>query len=497
MQQCMPQADSTKQSRCEADCIAEKAAERRAAAAERLRDEARPPEDKPMGVVLAPVLIGLAFFGLIGLAFAWRQRSERGWASGLLSSDEAWAGLNTDIAPAPVRPDTRRRFTSIPEALRLLRADDDEFSSVLFEDFLHALYVQAHILRGQGKLERLAPYAGDEAMSVLRAAAAESVSTVIVGAMTIEDVRGDEKARRVVIRVRFTTNYTERVEGADQSYYAEELWTLSRSLDVRSRPPERARVIDCPSCGAPLEQLVAGTCRYCGVATPNGDHDWRVDRIRVEQREPRGPMLTGTTEEIGTDLPTVIDPEVKARYRALTARDPGFGWSAFSQRLNVVFARFYEAWSAQALQPVRPFLSDNLFEAQQYWVAAYQAARLRNVAADARIVTVQLARVLSDKHYDAITVRVYATCLDYTLDAEGRVISGSKTQPRQYSEYWTFIRGTAATGAPKAEDTCPNCGANSAEINMAGSCDKCGVKITNGAFDWVLSRIEQDEVYGA
>jgi ferredoxin len=30
---------------------------------------------------------------------------------------------------------------------------------------------------------------------------------------------------------------------------------------------------------------------------------------------------------------------------------------------------------------------------------------------------------------------------------------------------------------------------------MAGSCTHCHAKITSGEFDWVLSRIEQDESY--
>jgi hypothetical protein len=30
---------------------------------------------------------------------------------------------------------------------------------------------------------------------------------------------------------------------------------------------------------------------------------------------------------------------------------------------------------------------------------------------------------------------------------------------------------------------------------MAGDCESCGVHVTTGEFDWVLSRIEQDEVY--
>jgi len=30
---------------------------------------------------------------------------------------------------------------------------------------------------------------------------------------------------------------------------------------------------------------------------------------------------------------------------------------------------------------------------------------------------------------------------------------------------------------------------------MTGHCRFCSVKVTTGDFDWVLSRIEQDEVY--
>jgi hypothetical protein len=30
---------------------------------------------------------------------------------------------------------------------------------------------------------------------------------------------------------------------------------------------------------------------------------------------------------------------------------------------------------------------------------------------------------------------------------------------------------------------------------MAGTCKYCQAKVTTGEFDWVLSRIEQDEVY--
>ena len=66
---------------------------------------------------------------------------------------------------------------------------------------------------------------------------------------------------------------------------------------------------------------------------------------------------------------------------------------------------------------------------------------------------------------------------------------------RRWSEYWTFIRNRNAPPiAAKAELNCPNCGAP-LKVNSVGVCQFCGGKITSGEFDWVLSRIEQDESY--
>jgi hypothetical protein len=106
-----------------------------------------------------------------------------------------------------------------------------------------------------------------------------------------------------------------------------------------------------------------------------------------------------------------------------------------------------------------------------------------------------MAKITSDKHYDAITVRLYASGLDYTLtDPGGEVVAGSRTRERHYTEYWTLIRGSSRTGAARTDLACPNCGGPLA-ISMAGSCEHCRAKVTSGEFDWVLSRIEQDEAY--
>ena len=88
--------------------------------------------------------------------------------------------------------------------------------------------------------------------------------------------------------------------------------------------------------------------------------------------------------------------------------------------------------------------------------------------------------------------------LDWTEDTNGKIVAGSKKETRTFSEYWTFIRMVSRqTPQPGAweKDMCPSCGAPLDQISMAGICGYCDAKITGGDFDWVLSRIEQDEAY--
>jgi hypothetical protein len=61
-------------------------------------------------------------------------------------------------------------------------------------------------------------------------------------------------------------------------------------------------------------------------------------------------------------------------------------------------------------------------------------------------------------------------------------------------EYWTLIRAAAMRGTPPAEATCGGCGAPLV-VSMAGACSQCGAHVTAGEFDWVLSKIEQDDSY--
>ncbi len=416
-----------------------------------------------------------------------------GYLPSLIQASAEW----TTGSPEPEEENQRSRYRSVQEAIVSLQGTDPNFSQVLLEDFLYCLYAEVQRSRALG-LERLGAYVTPPARRAYSPFACRSVQDIVVGAMVVESVRAsDPPVRQVEMTVRFEVNYTEyQADGAAQSYYARERWRLTRSPDAVSRTPERARVIGCPHCGAPLEQTLGGTCRYCGQTPQIGQFDWSVLSVVVEERTPRGPMLTGTTEEAGTDLPTVYAPDLPARLAELMSRDPSVTGTALQKRLHRIFHTFQAAWSNQDLTPMRPYLSDFLFQTQSYWVRAYRDAGLINRTDQSRILEVQFAKVVRDAYFDAITVRMFATGLDVTVDRQsGKVVGGNAQRERTYSEYWTLIRGVNVTGAPRETGDCPNCGAPTTQINMAGQCTHCNAHVTAGEFDWVLSRIEQDDSY--
>lgn len=395
-------------------------------------------------------------------------------------------GWSTRVA-GPVDP------SALPPRRRLdeIRDHDPDFSVVLLEDFLVNLYTQAHAARGAPAIRpAIRPYLRPSARAVLTDLGEHPVTDVLVGGTQIRDIT--RVGQRWQITVGFAAHSLETPPGGSpRGIYSRERWVLSRPIDLRSRPPERARALGCPNCGAPARSIHGATCDHCDQLVDSGDFDWIVEHIVVERREPRPPDLTGDVPDVATQGHTVYDPFARVAWKQLLRKDPTFSAPQLSARVGHIFATTRRAWSTQRWADARPLLSDALHHARSYWLAAYRDAGLRNITQDARITNLEIVRCTSDRWYDAITVRVHATGLDYTIDHLDSVVGGSTTRERPYSEYWTLIRGRAVE---RDDAACPQCAAPLI-LTTTGDCDRCGAYLTTAAFDWVLSRTERDEAY--
>ena len=106
---------------------------------------------------------------------------------------------------------------------------------------------------------------------------------------------------------------------------------LTRAPGAKSREPGKARTLNCPNCGGPLSNMRGTTCSFCNTTVPQGSKDWAVGSIQTLEREPRGPLLTSSVGEEGTNLPTIFDRNAQATFAQIQAKDPqGTSWQHVS-----------------------------------------------------------------------------------------------------------------------------------------------------------------------
>lgn len=378
---------------------------------------------------------------------------------------------------------------------------DPDFSPAIFEDFAFRLYATAQRSRGDGTLPELAPYLAPAARRTLaeRPPIGASVTAVVVGALRSTRIElpapSDGPEALVTVAIDFEANYS---TGAGQRHFAVEEWGFQRAASARTRPPEPGRRFPCPNCGAPWRAAdAAGTqqCAFCGAVVDNGRFDWQVATITLREERDHLPGLEAEVPERGTDAPTRRDDAFAARWQALVAADPATTARAIGLRLGHIYATVNEAWTGRDLAPARAVLSDGLADYLQYWLAAYAQQGLHNVLEDMHITDHVLVKLRRDRYYDALTVRLWATGKDYVVRVDdGALVRGNRTSDRAYSEYWTLLRSSAGRGAARADSACGSCGA-ALSVTMAGACAHCGAHVTGGEFDWVLSKIEQDDSY--
>ena len=216
----------------------------------------------------------------------------------------------------------------------------------------------------------------------------------------------------------------------------------------------------------------------------NGSVDWVVAAV-----EP-----AAFVGYVGDATFAVAAPTVAEGLASLAAADPQFKSEAFLARVRTGFMALQDAWCKQNLDAGRAFLSQGAYFAWRAQLETMAAEGRKNIMEHLTIASVTPIRVVHGRVFDDLTVRITAACADYEVDGSGKVVFGDKTI-RPFTEQWTFQRsvGVATSGKPGTlENTCPSCGAPVA-LTQIGECRYCKAAVTSGKFDWVVSRIEQED----
>lgn len=139
--------------------------------------------------------------------------------------------------------------------------------------------------------------------------------------------------------------------------------------------------------------------------------------------------------------PAGQESDLETGLRHIRQMDPRFDAKHFTDGCLDRFFRIQGAWASRDMSGARDLLTDEMFgilqgEAEQLKTQK-RINRLENIA----VRSVDLVEIWQEAGRDFITVKLYANLLDYTTDEQtGQVVSGSRTEPVKFNEYWTFCR---------------------------------------------------------
>ena len=125
----------------------------------------------------------------------------------------------------------------------------------------------------------------------------------------------------------------------------------------------------------------------------------------------------------------------------LRQMDPYFDEQRFKDQCLDNFFKVQGAFADRDMSAIRALFTDEMFGILQRDASDLKQQKRINRLENIAVRTVDITESWQETGKDYITVRLHANLLDYTVDENsGQVVSGSKTEPVKFEEYWTFTR---------------------------------------------------------
>jgi predicted lipid-binding transport protein (Tim44 family) len=105
------------------------------------------------------------------------------------------------------------------------------------------------------------------------------------------------------------------------------------------------------------------------------------------------------------------------------------------------FFKIQGAWANRDMSGAKNLLTEEMFRIIQEDAEKLKSEKKINKLENIAVRSVDIVEAWQESGKDYVTVRFYANLLDYTVDeTTGKVVSGSKTEPAKFEEYWTYTR---------------------------------------------------------
>lgn len=137
--------------------------------------------------------------------------------------------------------------------------------------------------------------------------------------------------------------------------------------------------------------------------------------------------------------PRVVD-DLERGLGHVRQMDPGFDAAGLAADAADMFRAVQAAMTRGDLAPIRGRLAPDMLASLESQRAALVQDRRTNRVDRIQIERAEVTEAWQERGQDFVTVLLAGSLIDYTLDAGGAVVAGSRTSPERFEEFWTFTR---------------------------------------------------------
>ena len=173
--------------------------------------------------------------------------------------------------------------------------------------------------------------------------------------------------------------------------------------------------------------------------------------------------------------------------------DPGFSIAQMQTKLSNLYVQLQDCWSARDLTPLRPYLTDELYNQSERQLDEMKSHRQTPHVERVSVLGTNVRGYFVREGMDHIIVEMTTRICTYTTDDDtGSVVSGDPNREKFMTYEWDLCRTSGLTTGGEGNMhsvNCPNCGAP-VTINKSAKCPYCETVITLDEHDWVLYSIK-------
>jgi predicted lipid-binding transport protein (Tim44 family) len=147
----------------------------------------------------------------------------------------------------------------------------------------------------------------------------------------------------------------------------------------------------------------------------------------------------------GSERSRALQPDVDRGIENIRMMDPRFDEKGFLDQCSDFFFKIQAGWMNRDVNALTPLLTGEMVDSFSSQIGELKRDKKINRLENIAVRSVEIREAWQEQGQDFVTVRFYANLLDYTVDEMSmQVLSGSKTEPQKFEEYWTFTRSVGS-----------------------------------------------------